>query len=183
MDAIDIHPLACSLSKQRGVNVVQGSITALPFPDDCFDFVVSIDVLYHQAVNNDESALSEISRVLKPGGHLLLRVPAIPKFRTLHDEHVHTRQRYDRAELAAKIAGAGFRVTKVSFIGLPLIPAVWVKSLTQARTSNRSESGVKPVPRILNRFIYALLAAENLLVSKVSLPIGIGLFAVGRNEK
>ena len=101
--AIDMSPLACELSQRREVNAIQGGVTALPFPANTFDAVVSIDVIYHKAVEDDAKALSEMARVLKPGGFLILRVPAVPWLRSQHDKFVHTRERYGRKDLAQKL--------------------------------------------------------------------------------
>jgi ubiquinone/menaquinone biosynthesis C-methylase UbiE len=57
-------------AKQRGLKVVQGSLTAVPLPDRSVDLVYSMKVLAH--VPPIREALAELARVVRPGGHLLL---------------------------------------------------------------------------------------------------------------
>src|SRR3989344_9097473 len=65
---VDISPEAIKYAKKRGVDARLASIAKLPFKKATFDLVVSVDVLYHQKVKNDRTALLEFKRVLKPGG-------------------------------------------------------------------------------------------------------------------
>ncbi len=55
------------------VDIRTGSANAIPFPDAQFDFALCIEVLEH--IEDDIGALKEISRVLKPGGKLVMSVP------------------------------------------------------------------------------------------------------------
>jgi SAM-dependent methyltransferase len=57
-------------ARQRGLRVVQGSLTDVPLPSASFDLVYSMKVLAH--VPPIERALAELSRLVRPGGHLLL---------------------------------------------------------------------------------------------------------------
>jgi SAM-dependent methyltransferase len=57
-------------AQARGLKVVQGSLTAVPLPSASFDLVYSMKVLAH--VPPIQAALAELSRLVRPGGHLLL---------------------------------------------------------------------------------------------------------------
>src|SRR5436853_1161486 len=79
---IDRSPEAIAFCRKRGLNnAQQGDIAALPFPDNQFDAVICSSVIYHDWVTDPGAALRELYRVLRPGGILLLNVPA---FRFLH---------------------------------------------------------------------------------------------------
>ncbi|MES1164686.1 MAG: class I SAM-dependent methyltransferase, partial [Verrucomicrobiota bacterium] len=57
-------------ARDRGLSVVQGSITSVPLPSASFDLVYSMKVLAHIPPIAD--ALAELTRLVRPGGHLLL---------------------------------------------------------------------------------------------------------------
>jgi SAM-dependent methyltransferase len=95
---IDISPEALRFCRSRGVPVARAEVLSLPFPDGTFDCVTSFDVLYHRWVTDDRAAVSELARVLRPGGLLLARVPALKMLWGAHDEAVHSRHRYTLGE-------------------------------------------------------------------------------------
>ncbi len=69
---VDLSPGMLELARQRGLEVVEGSATALPFEDASFDTVYSFKVLAH--VEPIEAALREAARVVRPGGHVVIDV-------------------------------------------------------------------------------------------------------------
>ncbi len=109
---VDLSDEALRLCRSRGVAAARGSLLSLPFPDGSFDAVTSFDVLYHRWVEDDRVAVRETVRVMKPGGLLLLRVPALKMLWGAHDEAVHSRHRYTRGEVRPNPApprlGRGF---------------------------------------------------------------------------
>src|SRR5438445_7215665 len=104
---VDLAWEALEPAHGRGLTALaRASIETLPFGDATFDVATSFEVVYHLGVANDAAALSEIRRVLKPGGLFLLRVPAHDWLRGEHDRLVHTRHRYSRAENRRKLGAA-----------------------------------------------------------------------------
>lgn len=177
---VDISSKAVYFSKKRGISVKEASINRLPFPSQSFDLVVSMDVLYHKEVN-DKKALSEIYRALKPGGLLLLRVPANPFLFSTHDKYVHTRERYTKEKLLKKLKGEGFMVEKISYVNTILfLPALVKVAFEKISKTNHVSSSVNQVPKILNRILFTLLSFENWILKYSSLPFGIGLFTVAK---
>mgnify|MGYP001566594883 CR=1 FL=1 len=74
---VDVSHEALKFAKSNGLKQVRkGSVTNIPFKENQFNAVVSIDVLYHKAVKSDLKALKEFIRVLKPGGVLIIKNPA-----------------------------------------------------------------------------------------------------------
>ena len=68
-EGVDLSPGMLEHARNRGLDVREGSATELPYPDDSFDVAVSFKVLAH--VPDIERALSEMARVVRPGGHVI----------------------------------------------------------------------------------------------------------------
>jgi len=86
------------------------SITGMPFAPAIFDIVLCSEVLEH--VPEDDKAVSELRRVLKPGGVLVVTVPYQKRFWAEDDEYVAHVRRYDPGELEQKLRHAGFQEIK-----------------------------------------------------------------------
>ncbi|HEX2514418.1 MAG TPA: class I SAM-dependent methyltransferase, partial [Chloroflexota bacterium] len=113
---VDLSPLATAYCRRRGLTrVSRASVLELPFAEGTFDLGTSFDVIYHLGVADDVAALREMRRVLRPGGALFVRVPALEALQSHHDVAVHTRQRYTARELRRKAGAAGLRVERASY--------------------------------------------------------------------
>src|SRR4051794_37534462 len=96
---IDLAPEAVFFCGKRGLtNVQQGDIAALPYANDSFDVVICSSVIYHQWVNDPGAALTELQRVLRPGGLLLLNLPAFKFLHSAHDTAVMTARRFRKPQ-------------------------------------------------------------------------------------
>lgn len=163
--------------------LARGSVGRLPFAGESFDLVTSFDVLYHLGVNDDVEALREIARVLRPGGILLVRVPAFERLWSQHDEAVHTRQRYGKRELTDKLRSAGFQPVFVSFANFLLFPiAVLRRGAERVLGSSRPGSEVEAVGPKLNEILLWPLRIEAWWLRRAPLPFGLSLVAVARNR-
>jgi SAM-dependent methyltransferase len=181
---IDLSRDALDFAHRRETgHLARASLDQLPFPAETFDLVTSFDVIYHRAIPDDEVALTEIARVLRPGGTLLLRVPAHEGLRSQHDEAVHTRQRYGRTEVVDKLRRIGFRPLYVTYANCFLFPIAAVKRLVEGHLPGGKEgSDVKPVPAILNRLLLSVLRLEARVVKRFRLPFGLSLIAVASRQ-
>jgi SAM-dependent methyltransferase len=165
--------------RRRGVRAARGSVGALPFADASFDAVTCFDVLYHRRVGDERAAARELARVLRPGGVLLVRVPALPILWGAHDEAVHGRHRYVRGELAGLLAAAGLEVVRTTYANGLLLPVVLLRRSLD-RLTGRAGSDVGPVPPLLDRALRAVLELEARWVRRFPLPLGSSLFALAR---
>jgi SAM-dependent methyltransferase len=105
-EGLDASEEAVRWCAEKGYgNVTQGDVCALPFGDATFDCVLATDVLEHVA--DDLAALREIHRVLEPGGHALLTVPAFMALWGRQDEVSEHRRRYRASELRERVTQAG----------------------------------------------------------------------------
>ena len=104
--------------------LLQADVCALPLEDECVDVALSANLLEH--VPDDQRALAEIARILRPGGRAVIVVPVNPGSYDCYDRLIGHERRYARGELARKASGAGFEVLQDIHLGAPLFPAFWV---------------------------------------------------------
>ena len=113
----DVHlSAAVTGARQRGGQVVCGSITQLPYADHLFDLVCALDIVEH--VDDDAAALEELSRVARPGAVVLLSVPLHPELWNAFDDFVGHRRRY-RPELLPEMLGRhGLTIERSAVYGM-----------------------------------------------------------------
>ena len=113
---VDISEPALAKLRARGASVTLSQVTALPFANASFDLVCALDIVEH--VDDEDGALSEISRVTKPGSALLLSVPLHPSRWTPFDDFVGHRRRYEPERLAKKLTEHGLVVERSAVYGM-----------------------------------------------------------------
>jgi SAM-dependent methyltransferase len=175
---VDLHPLAVAHAARESRRVAQASVSALPFPDASFDLVTSFEVLYHAAVADDVAALRQMARVLRPGGWLVVRLPAHDWLRGAHDRHVHTRHRYGGRELREKLLAAGLSVRRLTFLGAALLPPAILRRAVQSPEDASSDVEMPPV--WLNGLLRRVLSAEGVWLRLADVPFGLTLLAVAQ---
>ena len=177
----DLHPLAIAHAAARQAGTLtQSSANALPYRDAAFDAVLAMDVYYVREVD-DVRALHEAHRVLKPGGLLLMNLPAFELLRGEHDLAVHTRHRYTAPELAQMLHAAGFSVLRLTYWNALLFPLLLARrQLRRPPAGAAPRSDLTPLPAFINACFGALLGVERFLLAHVNLPFGSSVFAVAR---
>lgn len=113
---VDVSTPALAKLQQRGASVVAGLITALPFADAAFDLVCALDIVEH--VEDDATALDELSRVAKPGAAVLLSVPLHPERWNAFDDFVGHRRRYRPETLEDTLGRHGLRIERSAVYGM-----------------------------------------------------------------
>ncbi|HEY3064012.1 MAG TPA: class I SAM-dependent methyltransferase [Chloroflexota bacterium] len=174
-----------ALERGLGGTLARASVERLPFATAAFDVATSFEVLYHLGVSSDALALAEMRRVLKPRGLLLLRLPAHDWLRGEHDRLVHTRHRYSRAEVVAKLAAAGFEVEQVSWANTLLFLPALAKRLTERQNGHANPGSGEPdlwqPPGPINLLLESAVAVEALAIPRrVPLPFGLSVLALAR---
>ena len=188
---VDMSADALAFCRGRGLlEVARASVTALPFADSSFDLVTSFDVLVQlQGEGSDESAMREMSRVLRPGGVAFVRAAAYEWMRSGHDEALGTQRRYTLAQLVGRMESAGFRVRRATYANALLLPAAALRRLVLKRLGLADGgSDVKPLPHglgWLNRVLTSALAAEARMLRRpgASLPAGLSAICVAEKIK
>ena len=169
---IDLSEDAIAFCRERGVRAVRGSVLRLPFRAEAFEAVTSFDVIYHDWVGDDRAAVAEMARVLRPGGALLVRVPALELLRGAHDAEVLTRRRYTLGELRALVEGCGLRVERSTYCNALLFPLLFARR-TLDRLLGRHGSDVGFLPPPLERLFLGVMGLEAFCVRHgLRFPLG-----------
>lgn len=152
---VEYGEAGAAVARERGLDVVRGDATALPFATGGADLVVAFDVIEH--IEDDVAALREMRRVLRPGGVLLLAVPTGMDLWSAHDEAVGHVRRYDAASLLAAVRVAGFTVTEAQPWMVLLRPVV------RLRRSRSTGSDLSALPAVVNSALRGVVVAERVL--------------------
>ena len=176
---VDLSSEAVAASRARGHEVVRARIEAMPFADATFDLVTCLDVIEHTP--DDRATLAELRRVTRPGGLLVVTVPAYQALWSWHDEVNRHFRRYDAPALRAAARAAGWDVVAdTHFNGMLLAPAAAVR-IAQRRRGSHGRSDLALTPRALDRLLELPLQLESrLLAAGARLPAGLSLLAVLR---
>lgn len=177
VDAIELDDHARALASARlGRPVLKARLPELEgVADGTYDLIALLDVLEHVA--QDRPALEAIARKLKPGGRILLTVPANRWMWSAHDAAHHHFRRYGRRELARLIESAGLKIELLSFFNTLLFPLAAVARLVGKLAGKTSSDDAMP-PAPINRLFTGLFGLERYLVGRVPLPAGVSLVAI-----
>lgn len=179
---VDMAPEAVQFCAERGLDsLAQASIVELPFAEGSFDLAVSFDVMSALENETAETAMAEFFRVLKPGGQLLLRLPAYQWLHGKHDQLVHTLHRFHRGEISRRLRAHGFALDKTSYANTFLFPIAAAKRLKdRAFPPKQACSDVSVSGGWMNAAFGWVLRREAPLISRVGLPFGLTVVALAR---
>lgn len=115
--------------------LVLSDATTLPFLAD-FDIVTLCDVIEH--VDDDVAVLRQAARTLRPGGHVLVTVPADSRLWTKYDEVIGHKRRYDRTGLRTALEDAGLEVRYAGYFNcLPFVVQLAQRRLASGGNGER----------------------------------------------
>ena len=185
MTGFDISSEALKFSKTRKITpLVQASALGIPFRADRFDLVTSFDVLYERQVTSDLDALAEFSRVLRPGGLLLLRLPACDWLRGQHDLTIHTARRYSAPQVIQLLRKSGFQILHTTYANTFLFPLAVGKRLSERFWSPAPGSSDLSVEvGLFNGILRWVLSCEAPFAARKSMPFGLSVIALGKKPE
>lgn len=172
---LDNSRTALSFCKERGIkNLVLGDAASTGFKDSLFDVVTMLDVLEH---TEDNAALGEAYRILKPGGTLIITVPAYGWLWSKWDEVLKHKRRYTKKNLQQRVKENGFKVSLTSYMySFLVLPALIFRFLKSKKDSYESDFSTNPP--ILN-FLFSILSSlERKLVLRGWVPFGTSLVLI-----
>ncbi len=184
VSGLELDPDAAAMARARALGeVITGRLEALPWDDASFDLITCLDVIEHTP--DDAPALRELFRVCRPGGFMLVTVPAYPALWSRHDDANHHFRRYTRRSLRSAALGAGWGLCRLSsFNSLLLAPAAGVRLAQRRLGPGHGDTNDLDVgPAWLNRVLEQPLRAEaGWLGLGGTLPAGLSLVAVLRRS-
>ena len=177
---VDLSAEAIAFCRQRGIhNLAQGDISNLPFGDGSFDVVICSSVLYHRWVADVGLALRELRRVLRPGGLLIVNLPAYELLRSQHDELVFTARRFTKHEVRRLLIGSGFAIRRLTYWTTLLFP-VALAARTLGGSSTGRDFTIATQVGLRNRILQQVMRFELALLRRISLPFGVALFGIAQ---
>lgn len=174
---VDLFPSAAARAAAKsGAPTVCASVQALPFADGVFDAVLSADVLCHKALEPD-AALVEMARVLRPGGRLVINLPAYNWLMSAHDHRVHNARRYTASGLRKLLNASGFEMVRTTYWNTLLLPLMIIERKLLARSPSAA-SDVKPFSPPIDALLFAATEIERRV--PLPMPAGGSVLAVAR---
>jgi SAM-dependent methyltransferase len=156
---------------------VCGSATALPFADEVFDAVCAFDVVEH--CKDDVLALAELTRVLAPGGRVLLSVPAYPWAWSDHDVRAGHHRRYTRPTLEDLVGEAGLRILRSTYAFAAVFPLFVAERAARRMRGPALQPADSRLPSVSPRaegVLLRLSALDRRMLRRWDLPFGSSVF-------
>lgn len=174
IEAIEIDPAARAIASERlGRPVGAAPLPALPgIERGAYDLIAVLDVVEH--IENDVAALRAMGECLKPGGKILIAVPAHAWLWSAHDIVNHHHRRYSKRTLAAAIANAGLTHNGLSWFNSLLFPLAAAARIA-GRMTGRDDSDDSPPPPAVNALFESIFRLERHLVGRVPMSPGVSI--------
>ena len=157
-----------------------GAGEELPYDDGTFDLVTAFDVVEH--MDDDLGGLSEMRRVLRPGGRVLLFVPTFMFLWGVQDDVSNHRRRYRLPELRRVLEQAGFEIERTTYANitffLPILVIRKLMRLTGIKAATENNINVTALNGVLGK----LFGVESSILRYMNLPFGVSGLCVARRK-
>jgi SAM-dependent methyltransferase len=181
IDITDLHPTAVSQARRgRGRNLCYDIREERADMVRAYDVVLLFDVLEH--ISGPVGFVAALARHLRPGGHLLVNVPAVPALFSGYDVAAGHLRRYDPASLRADLEQGGLSVLDVRYWGLSMVPLLWLRKATVGARSGPDviRRGFQPPRPWVHGVLRAVMRAETAAWPRP--PLGTSLLAAARQR-
>jgi SAM-dependent methyltransferase len=176
--AVDFSMAALQACRRRGLaHLVRSRAELIPLSSESADVIVATDVLEH--LDDDHGALREFHRLLKPGGHAVITVPAYQFLWSEHDLALMHKRRYTPRQLGERTSRAGFRQVNLGYALFLLFPLALGRLVRRPQVTGQVPVAlVKSVPNWLNSTLIGLQRFEMVLSRRIALPWGLSVVSV-----
>ena len=181
----DLTEIGLRIGREAGrARLARASVAAAPFPTGSFDVVTSFDVLYSLDDVVERAAITEMYRLLKPGGLAIVNVAAMKVLSGDHSVLSRELRRYSRGELRTRLEAAGFDIVRLTYTNATLfIPLATVRAFHRLRglsTEAEAQREITVPAAPLNGALTALLGLESVWLRAVDNPFGSSLLCLAR---
>jgi SAM-dependent methyltransferase len=179
---LDVSQRAIAYCRKRGLTrIKRGTAQKTELPSSFFDGITLLDVLEH---TDDRKTMAEMQRILKPGGIIVITVPAYKWMWSRWDEVLHHKRRYEKADLENVLMNNGFRMLKLSFVySFLLVPALIIRFIKSRFIGSSYGSDFQLSNSFLNEVLLAVCQMESRVIVSGSVPFGTSLVAVAQKTK
>lgn len=169
---IDFSEEAVDFCRSRGVRDVRtGTVENTGIQSESLDALMCLDVLEH--IPNDIEGITEIHKVLKPGGIAIIFVPCFMFLWGPTDKVSHHYRRYRLPELAKKIRPEDFTILRQTYFNTILFPLIAVARIAIRLLRIKIESDIKMGKSATNSLLYRIFTLERRLLQYTNLPFGV----------
>jgi SAM-dependent methyltransferase len=181
--AIEPDAESRAYAAQRSGVVVDGGLLPDGLPDlgGPFDLVAAFDVVEHVA--DDAGAVAALAGLLKPGGQMVVTVPAYAWLWSEHDVQHHHRRRYRRPAVRALFDQAGLRVRRATYFNTLLFPPIAAVRLAKQVLRTKGGDDERMPPPALNGLLRRMFAAEAPLLAAADLPFGVSILVTAERPR
>ncbi|MDR3691672.1 MAG: methyltransferase domain-containing protein [Fimbriimonas sp.] len=176
---LDMSTLAMGYCRQRSLRkLIIGDGAKLPVASEQMDAIIGLDIFEH--IEDDAAAFAEAYRVLRPGGILVMSVPAFRSLWGPHDIALMHFRRYRTKEVRKRLEEAGFVIKRASYSVFFLFPIIVVWRFFEKRKRGPAKASLVVLPKVMNDTLIALQNLEAAMISRFDLPWGSSVIAVAQ---
>lgn len=169
--------LAYCRSKDLGT-VLRGDVRALPFPDNSYDFVLATDIIEH--IQEDNIAVAEIRRVLRPRGRVLITVPAFQSLWGLQDDQAFHVRRYRKRPLLELVRESGLEVRDCYYFNYLLFVPIWAARQVVRMLGIKLASENEINTPLMNAILKGIFSLDIRSAAHIRAPFGVSILLLAQ---
>lgn len=171
-----------SPSLKKDLYKIIGDGLSLPFKDSLFDLCLLLDVIEH--IDDEWKVFSEVERVLKNGGYLLISVPAFDILWSFHDEQAGHKRRYNKKRIISLLSKSKLKIVFITYFNaLFFVPILLLRKILRILNIGKNVLEINLSPKFLNPLFTLLLKIENFINLKIfRIPFGSSLIVLIRKD-